>query len=389
MKASPLRLIASLCLLAVAGGVVGLIASAMSKEGASARDFIQYWAAGQELVHGANPYDWATSLEYERKAGFVGDTPFVTRNPPVAFFLDLPFGFVNPRTGMVLWLLLLLASLMVSVRMLWILNGRPENRLHLLSYVFAPVLACVMAGQVGILLLLGVTLFLYFHASKPYLAGAGLLLCSIKPHLFVPFGIVLLVWSLSKREYRILAGACAAVAASCALSFFVDRQAWSQYLQHIRTAGIQDEFVPTMSIVFRLLVDRNAVWLQSVPQAIACVWAIWYFWSRRESWSWMEQGLLVLLVSEACAPYAWFTDEVMLLPAILAAIYLTDRAGRSLLSYGMIAGIALVEILTQVQITSAFYLWTAPAWLGWYLYATRSGGAAANESRRDAAAQIG
>jgi len=104
-----------------------------------------------------------------RKAGLTGDIPYVTRNPPVTFFMDLPFGFVSARTGMVLWLVLLLASLMASVRMLWILNGRPDDRLHLLSYVFAPVLACVMAGQVGILLLLGVVLFLFFRI--PCLSG--------------------------------------------------------------------------------------------------------------------------------------------------------------------------------------------------------------------------
>ena len=372
MKTSPWRVFAALCLLAVAGVVIAFVATAMSTDSVGNRDFVQYWAVGQELVHGVNPYDRAISLEYERRGGLTGDIPYVQRNPPLTFFLNLPFGFVSARTGMVLWLVLLIASLMVSVRMLWILNGRPDDRLHLLSYVFAPVLACLMAGQVGILLLLGVVLFLFLRNSHPYLAGAGLLLCSIKPHLFVPFGLVLLAWSLHKKEYRILAGAAAAVAASCGLSFCVDPHAWSQYFRMVRAAGIQDEFIPTWSIVFRVLVDRNAVWLQAVPQVLASVWALWYFWTRRKIWNWMDQGLLVLLVSEACAPYAWFTDEVMLLPAVLAGIYRAANSGRSLVPYGIVAAVALVEVMTQVKLIGPLYMWTVPAWLAWYLYATWS-----------------
>jgi hypothetical protein len=140
----------------------------------------------------------------------------------------------------------------------------------------------------------------------------------------------------------------------------------------VRAAGIQDEFIPTWSIVFRVLVDRNAVWLQAVPQAIASVWALWYFWTRRKIWNWMDQGLLVLLISEACAPYAWFTDEVMLLPAVLAGIYRAANSGRSLVPYGIVAAVALVEVMTQVKLIGPLYMWTVPAWLAWYLYATWS-----------------
>jgi hypothetical protein len=84
----------------------------------------------------------------------------------------------------------------------------------------------------------------------------------------------------------------------------------------------------------------------------------------------MEQGLLVLLVSAVCAPYAFFYDESMLLPAVLAGIYCAADSRRSLLPLGLIAGVALVEVFANVQITSPYYLWTPLAWLAWYLYAT-------------------
>jgi hypothetical protein len=105
---------------------------------------------------------------------------------------------------------------------------------------------------------------------------------------------------------------------------------------------------------------------------VGCVWAIWYFWTRRSRWSWTNQGLLLLLVSAACTPYAWFSDEAILLPAVLAGLYRVVDSGRSLLPLGVIGGAALVEVLAAVKMTSPFYLWTTPAWLAWYLYAIRS-----------------
>jgi hypothetical protein len=240
-----------------------------------------------------------------------------------------------------------------------------------MAYAFAPALACIMAGQVGIFLLLGIVLFLYFHHSRPYFAGAALLLCAIKPHLFFAFGIVLLLWMIYRKSYRILAGFSVALLGSCALAFYLDPHAWTQYSEMMHAGGALTEPVPVLSVAFRFLIDRDAVWLQFVPAAIAGVWAIWYFWAHRTRWSWIDQGMLVLLVSVMCTPFGWFTDESMLLPAVLAGVYRAAESGRSLIPIGLIAGVALVEVLVPVQITSPFYIWTTPAWLAWYLYATR------------------
>jgi hypothetical protein len=229
---------------------------------------------------------------------------------------------------------------------------------------------CLMAGQFGLFLLLGVVLFLYFHKSRPFLAGAALLLCATKPHLFLPFGIVLILWIVVKKQYRILAGFCVALLASCALAFCFDPYAWSHYSQMMHTSGIMGEIVPTLSEFFRLIIDRNAIWLQFLPQAAGCFWALWFFWTRRTRWSWMDQGLLLLLVSVMCSPYALLTDEALLLPAVLTGIYRADRSGRSLLPFGCIAGVAMIEVFVKIPMTSAYYLWTTPAWLAWYLYAT-------------------
>jgi hypothetical protein len=71
------------------------------------------------------------------------------------------------------------------------------------------------------------------------------------------------------------------------------------------------------------------------------------------------------------APYSWFTDEVVVLPAILQGIYTSARRGRSLISFGIIDGIALAAVVFGVSVGSGFYIWTSTAWLFWYLDAVR------------------
>ncbi len=386
MKAKSIRILTSLFLLTLGVSAIAFVASASGRSVATDRDFIAYWAAGQQLVHGANPYSRTGVLHLEHAQEFSGNRPLIMRNPPLAFFLAWPLGFVSEQWGMVLWLLMLVAALITSVRILWILNGRPGDRLHLLGYLFAPALACVMAGQLGIVLLLGVTLFFYFHRSRPFLAGAALLLCSVKPHLFIAFGAVLLAWALSRRAYGLLVGAATAIASSCLLSFGLDLHAWPQYARMMLSAGIQHEFVPSMSLLLRLLLDRGAVWLQFAPAVAACGWAIWYFWTRRDCWNWMEHGMLLLLVSVAAAPYAWFTDEVVVLPAMLAALYVASGSGRPVWPFGFFSGIALVEVMERVPLTSGLYLWTMPAWIAWFLYATH--GQAARKANAPAAGPV-
>jgi hypothetical protein len=364
-----LRVLVAVCLLAVGAGILAMI---VRENIAGARDFIAYWSAGQQLRHGANPYSWTEVLRLERAAGFSGEKPLIMRNPPVALFLTVPLGFMSANAGSILWMFLLLGCVIGSIRMIWIMQGRSDSRLHLLGYCFAPLMFCLMAGQVGIILLLGVTLFLFWHRTRPFLGGACMVLCAIKPHLFVPFGIVLVIWTVSARAYRLLGGVAAAVGASCVVAWWLDPHAWSQYAAMMRIAGISGEIVPTLSEMFRHAVNGDWVWLQFVPEVAGCVWAVWYFVTRRQRWDWMQHGLLVLLVSVLCSPYALFTDEAMLLPAVLIAAYRAQAAGRSLVPFGLAAGIAIFEVFLNVQITSVYYLWTVPAWLVWYLYATRA-----------------
>jgi len=373
MKRSRPRVFAVVAIVAAGFAyVTWLFSMGLTDKNATERDFIQYWAAEQQITHGANPYDVQAILHLERSAGLEGHSPKVTFSPPVAFFLWMPLGWMGAKAGLILWLYLLFACLGASVWILMRLYGRPDSGLHWVGFAFPPVLACLMAGQLGIFFLFAITLFLCLHKTRPLLAGAALFLCALKPQLFVPCFIALALWSAHRKCFRVLAGFLATLGVNCALTLSLDPHIWSQYAQMMRSTRTLQVFIPALSVALRFLVDRNAVWIQFLPEAAACCWAAWYYWTRRQRWDWGDQGLLLLLVSELCSPYAWFFDEAMLFPAVLSALYKAERSGRSLIPFAVAGGIALFEVMAHVELQTAYYLWTSPAWLAFYLYAARS-----------------
>ena len=366
-------LVVGICTLAFVLTAVGILASVLGRNAAGSRDFVEYWAAGQQLVHRANPYDWSVISGLEHSAGLPSTiTDLIMPNPPSALLLVLPLGFLGPTTAELLWLAMSLACLVGSVQIVWIMHGRPKNQLHLLGYSFAPALSCLLSGQVTIFLLLGLVLFLRLHRSRPFLAGVSLWLCMLKPHLFLPFGVVLVAWVIATRSYKVMAGTAVAFGVSSAIALTFDPLVWVQYGQMMRTARIDRLAIPCLSIILRRNVGPGYGWLQYLPVALGCFWALAYFRRHRDDWDWMEHGSLLMLVSILVAPYTWFMDQVILIPALLHAAYVTRS--RSLVAILALASAVIeVEILRGVPLLhSALYLWTAPAWLVWYICATRA-----------------
>ena len=344
---------------------------------AGTRDFVVYWATGQQFVHGHNPYDKAALGALERPAGLPSQYGVMyMRNPPWTLPITLPLGFFSVKTASLLWSLLLLGCLALSLHLLWAMYGRPANRLHLFGYTFAPAILCLMFGQTSLFALLGLVLFLRLHRTRPFWAGVALWLCALKPHLFVPFGLVLLVWAVMTRSYRLLAGAVASVLASCFVVYLIDPLAWPQYTGMMRASGVVREFIPCMSVMVRLWVYPHTVWLEYLPTGLGCIWALWYFRKHRAEWDWMDHGSLLMLVSVLVAPYAWPFDQSVGIPALL-------RGASRTRSRGLLAALALASALVEMAIYAdiwfplALYkwtLWTAPAWLAWYLLACRKAG---------------
>lgn len=353
--------------LALAVTAIFLIAVPWAGKMTGSRDFVAYWATGQQLVHHANPYDHDAVGRIEHAAGLTVQGVLLMRNPPWALPLAYPLGFLGLRIAAILWSLVLVACLLVSVGLVRAMHGSPPGVVHWLGLAFTPALICLTMGQTSLFALLGLVLFLRFHGKRPFLAGACLWLCALKPHLFLAFGAALAVWIVTSRSYKVVAGAITALAASCAIATLIDPASWAAYSAMMRAPNIEKEFVPCLSDALRIWIWPQATWLQFLPAALACLWAVWYFWTRRRTWNWVTNGSPLMLVSIVAAPYCFLYDQGLAVPALLDGAYST-RA-RWLLTALAVVLLAIDAEVCKVEIISPLYLWTAPVWLGWYLLA--------------------
>ncbi len=167
--------------LALALTILFIFAVPVAGDLAASRDFVSYWATGQQLLRHGNPYDRDAISALEHSAGLTVKAVLIMRNPPWALPLAYPLGFLGLRVAAILWTLLLLACLLISVRMVCELHGSPPNRIHWLGLAFTPALICLTMGQTSLFTLLGFVLFLRFHRHRPFVAGAALWLCALKP----------------------------------------------------------------------------------------------------------------------------------------------------------------------------------------------------------------
>ncbi len=334
---------------------------------ASTRDFVSYWATGRQLVRRANPYDRNDIQNIEHAAGLFPNGVLLMRNPPWTFPLVYPLGLLDVRVAAALWTLLLIGCLITAVNLIRIMNGSPPDLMHWLGLSFSPALICLIMGQTSIFALLGLVLFLRYHHTRPFAAGLSLWLCALKPQLFVPFAVVLAIWILVTGSYRIVAGAASAIALSSALGFVLDPAAWSDYAHLMRSPAVQQEIVPCLSDAIRFAIRPQAVWIQYAPAALGCIWGVVYYWRRRGAWNWVENGNPLLFASLLTAPYCWFYDQTVLIPAVMHGAYVT-RYRWMLTVLALLIAAVDVE-MCKIKVLSPVYLWNIPVWLLWFLVA--------------------
>src|ERR1700691_3034643 len=77
--------------------VILFFAVSMSGKSAASRDFVSYWATGQQLAHHANPYARDAISALEHSAGLTAQAVLIMRNPPWALPLAYPLGFLSLR----------------------------------------------------------------------------------------------------------------------------------------------------------------------------------------------------------------------------------------------------------------------------------------------------
>jgi hypothetical protein len=333
----------------------------------ASRDFISYWSAAKLLVHHADPYSSTHVFALEKAQGDVASKPDIMRNPPWAMFLVAPLAVGSPMAGLLFWTLAAVGCVFLFARLL---NVSSKDRAF--AFVFAPAVSSIISGQSSPFLLLGFALFMHLHRSRPFLAGASLLLMAIKPHLFLVFWAVLLVDGIYRRTFKILAGGASAIAVATTFAICLDPRIWPQYFAMLRASALEHERFPTASMLFRMLISANAVWLLFIPSVCAILWALWDYVHKRQVWDWDTHGMLLMVVAVATSPYGWFTDSIVLLPSIMFVLGLPNKSKHAIpMLMAINTGALLLLFVFHPPLTSVAYAWLPGSVLAWFLYATR------------------
>src|SRR4029077_9805521 len=217
----------------------------------------------------------------------------------------------------------------ISMRISWRMYGdgpHPPAAFLLAGYLFAPVAACLVAGQMGMVLLLGISLVLLLEQDRPFLAGAALLIPMAKPHIFALLWPIVAVWVIARKRWSLLGGIASAFLLANAIAVAFDPAIFQHYREMLQQQAIQHEFIPALSGMIRGIFFRRYFWVQFVPTGLGLLWSAWYYWKNRQTWSWRGHGPALLVVSLLTTPYSWMTDEVVLLPAILQGVLWLNRA---------------------------------------------------------------
>jgi hypothetical protein len=342
------------------------------------RDSIVYWVAGKLLLHRQNPYSVPGVQALENSQGYRAERPLVLRTPPWSLWMVLPLGLLNSYWAWVVWLAILLASLVISIRISWQMYGdgpRPPPAFLLAGYLFAPVAACLVAGQMGMVLLLGIALFLLLEEERPFLAGAALLLPMAKPHIFAPLWPVVAVWLIARKRWSLLGGFAAAFLAANSIAVALDPAIFRHYREMLQQQAILHEFIPALSGMIRAIFFRRYVWVQFVPMGLGLLWSARYYWKNLQIWNWRLHGPALLVVSLLTTPYSWMTDEVVLLPAILQSVLWLNRAKLKVRSQLVILLFVCLDLLlllivrAQIPPATGIYFWSILVWFSWYWYA--------------------
>lgn len=306
-------------------------------------DFIIFYTAGQ-IAH-KQAFDGVYNLDAQRaiQHDIVGEEfvpggvlPF--NHPP--FLLPLLWLVVddNYHASYARWsgvLLLAMAGCgVVTARMLLVRGwSRPQSIIVGGSGAFFfPLFVALLAGQDSVFVLLGALLWLWGHLERrARLAGIGLALTLVKPHLTLPLAVPLvLTWRKEGRWFLV-----AALAMMGYSMLLVGWQGWLDFFNLVEITARGEGFGVRHGMMFNFtgLLLRNAPDLP--PDLVRSItWGLygltiallsWLWWIKRAHMPLQYVGLMVILAL-FYAPHLYYHDlALLLLPVLIITLLLAEQ----------------------------------------------------------------
>jgi hypothetical protein len=340
-------------------------------------DFVEYWAAGRLNALGQNPYDPESVHQLQDDIGRGADFPIMMWNPPWSLSLAMPLGRLPAPLARLLWFIAHLGLLAFCADSLWRLYGGPPRLRWLawaIAFTFLPTHFLLWSGQIAPAILLGVVVFLFEQRrGRFWLAGAATVLIAIKPQLVYLFWPALLLWSIDRRCWSVLAGAVLTALLALVPPLLCNPAVLWQYSDALLHHPPAQWISPTIGSMLRLAFGPEKFWLQFVPPLVGLVWFVPHWLRHRRNWDWAEQMPWLLLASFLTASYgAWPYDLVVLLvPVVEAAARLVRRGQHEFLviaAAGYLGFNILALAMNLLRFSAEWFLWMTPTLLvGYFL----------------------
>jgi hypothetical protein len=195
---------------------------------------------------------------------------------------------------------------------------------------FVPASITLNLGQISILVLAGVCLFLAaLRHRRDYLAGAATFLIALKPQVLFLFWVVLLLWIVERRRWRILAGVFLGLGVPSLFSFLLNPPIYACYLR-----ALDSEYGPlrwktaSLGTLLRILFPSAGGWIQFSPTFAGVLLVTLLWWKHRYAFDWESNAIPITLLSTLTAAYCWTFDWVVLLPVGISIFLAFERNPR-------------------------------------------------------------
>ncbi len=374
-------------------------------------DYMEYWSAGRATLNGQNPYDggvlYPMQLDIQKHHPEPFGDPIMMWNPPWALPLAMPLGLAHWRVGQLAWFTLNAVGFLLAARLLWRVYGGPPARPWVpvaVAFAFGPTVFQLMLLNITGFVYLGLVGFVWLlsrpHPPAPspnrrggemqpssppspvrgggrgvgsiYLAGCLAALTAIKPHLFVPFAVVLALETLrGQRVWRATVAGGLILVAFALLPLLWNPDVWAQYRAATAEESSATHYTtrdwnhPTLGHQLREALPGRPFATLFLPLAVGVPLVAAYWWARRHTWNWTDELPRLILASLILTPYgAWGCDLVVLtIPLLQATAWLaSDRRKHLWAAFG--TAFLVLNALAYLRLQDAGSMgnpWITPA----------------------------
>jgi hypothetical protein len=347
-------------------------------------DFLAYWSAAHLFVNEGNPYSQAEMRQLQQQTSpdrFINNDGFINAwNPPWLILLLLPVGILPFSIAFPIWIFCNTFLIGLALLISWKLCVGDQRSWGILfvflsGFLYVETISYLAIGQITSIVLLGIVLFIWFlDRDLDILAGVALLLTTIKPHISYFFLILVFIWIIQNRRWKVVIGFIS-VALISSVIFWVIIPRWlTDYISLLNNLPFNLLYTSTFS---SLISDKfNISIFKYLPVLLIFLIKPLKQIIRREGW--LTATNLALLVSIPLSPYGFNFDHVVLLPSLVQIIAWssTNEIPRKY-TYFIVVGLIVINLIIAKMLSINgleyyWFFWIPIPLLGIYLLARKT-----------------